>query len=307
MKIIKATVGILRNPQGQILVSKRRCEQFMGGFWELPGGKIEDFESAESAVIRELSEEIGIKVQDLELFIEHEQKYPDRLVKLSIFNITKYKNKPKGLEGQKIAWFQYKNFIDFKLLPNMRSFIVKADLPKKLWITPSLSHYENNWLTKFDEKLRQNFKIIQLRSKTDLDHDFIQKLHQKCQQNHTKLILNIPNQTFAEPYCDGHHLTSNQLMRAKIRPASKAKLLSASTHNLAEAKSAQNLKVDFAFISPIKFTKTHPKTTPIGWQQGKKIANAVNIPMYFLGGMSNANLPQALKSGAHGIASVSKF
>ncbi len=54
MKIIKAVVGVLRNESGQILIAKRQDHQFMAGFWELPGGKIEDNETTEQTIIREL-------------------------------------------------------------------------------------------------------------------------------------------------------------------------------------------------------------------------------------------------------------
>jgi len=52
MKTIKAVVGVLHNKDQQILIAKRQSHQFMGGFWELPGGKIEHGESPEVAISR---------------------------------------------------------------------------------------------------------------------------------------------------------------------------------------------------------------------------------------------------------------
>ena len=64
MKIIKAVVGVLRNKSGQLLIAKRQDHQFMAGFWELPGGKIENNENPEETIIRELNEELGIEVRE---------------------------------------------------------------------------------------------------------------------------------------------------------------------------------------------------------------------------------------------------
>ena len=62
-KIIEeVVVGILLNKNGQILVAKRRNNQFMPGYWELPGGKIEVGENKKDSLKRELFEELGVTV-----------------------------------------------------------------------------------------------------------------------------------------------------------------------------------------------------------------------------------------------------
>lgn len=67
MKTIKAVVGVLHNSKGQLLIAKRQDHQFMPGFWELPGGKIENGESLEQAMIRELNEELNVQVIELSM------------------------------------------------------------------------------------------------------------------------------------------------------------------------------------------------------------------------------------------------
>jgi len=54
-KIVEeVVVGILLNKNGEILIAKRRNNQFMPGYWELPGGKIEVGENKKSSLKREL-------------------------------------------------------------------------------------------------------------------------------------------------------------------------------------------------------------------------------------------------------------
>ena len=307
MKTIKAVVGVLQNSANEILIAKRQAHQFMGGFWELPGGKIETNESAQYAIIRELKEELGIIVTDLSIHQTMVYQYTDRIVELSIYTINQYQNTPEGIEGQEIVWTNINNLSQYKLLPTMAAFINSITLPNKYWITPSSNHYSEVWTRKFDEKLKQGISLIQLRSKVDINSDFIAELYNKCTQNNTQLLLNIPNKTFKEGDCDGWHLTTSEMLKIKSRPCADNKLLGASTHNLSEALKAQELGADFVVISPVQATQTHPDTIPIGWEVAGEVVKKLNIPVYFLGGMTINDLNKTLKLGAQGIAGVSAF
>jgi len=307
MKTIKAVVGVLHNKDQQILIAKRQSHQFMGGFWELPGGKIEHGESPEVAISRELNEELGIIVDKLSLHQTMVYQYTDRIVELSIYNIDNYLNTPKGAEGQEIAWVSVENLNSYKLLPTMKSFINSITLPKQYWITPSSNHQSDEWIRKFDEKIKQGISLIQLRSKTKLDITFIEELHNKCKHNNINLLLNTVDKSFHEAYCDGWHITTGEMFDLKSRPCANNKLLGASTHDLTEALKAQDLGADFIVISPVQATQTHPDTVPIGWDAAKEVVDKLNIPVYFLGGMTLNDLDKTLKLGAQGIAGVSAF
>jgi 8-oxo-dGTP diphosphatase len=307
MKIIKAVVGVLRNESGQILIAKRQNHQFMAGFWELPGGKIEGDETTEETIIRELNEELGIKVNTLSLHQTMQHTYADRMVELCIYNIDEYKNSPIGAEGQEINWVNIDELTNYELLPTMKAFYNSVVLPNKYWITPSSNHQSDEWINKFEQKLTSGITLIQLRSKTPLDVSFVKSLHHQCQQNNVKLLLNTPNKTFDESYCDGWHITTNEMFKLDSRPCADDKLLGASTHNLEEALKAQDIGADFIVISPVQATQTHPDTIPIGWKAAEEVVNKLNIPVYFLGGMGIDDLDKTLKIGAQGIAGVSAF
>lgn len=307
MKTIKAVVGALYNNKQQILIAKRQSHQFMGGFWELPGGKIESSESEQQALIRELKEELGIVVTDLSIHQTMVYQYTDRIVELSIYTIDQYQHMPEGIEGQEIAWVDIDKLHKYKLLPTMKAFINSITLPNKYWITPSSNHQTDDWMAKFNNKITQDIELIQLRSKTKLDDVFITELHDKCKQNGIKLLLNTTDKSFNKAYCDGWHLTTGEMLKLDQRPCDKGKLLGASTHNLEEALQAQKNGADFVVISPVQATQTHPDTPPIGWDTAQEVVNKLNIPVYFLGGMELDDLDKALKLGAQGIAGVSAF
>jgi 8-oxo-dGTP diphosphatase len=61
MKNIEVVCGIIWK-EGQVLIARRKSEKTLGGFWEFPGGKIEEGENPESALKRELKEELGMNV-----------------------------------------------------------------------------------------------------------------------------------------------------------------------------------------------------------------------------------------------------
>lgn len=57
---VKVALGYIPNARSQILVAKRPESKSFGGMWELPGGKLENGESPEDCIVREIHEELAI-------------------------------------------------------------------------------------------------------------------------------------------------------------------------------------------------------------------------------------------------------
>lgn len=102
--IIQAVAGILKNVQGEILISLRPKHVLQGGLWEFPGGKVELLETSLQALCREFFEEVGIRVKSASIFSTIVQVYDDRIVILEVWQIHQFLGEAISKEGQKIEW-----------------------------------------------------------------------------------------------------------------------------------------------------------------------------------------------------------
>ncbi|NOH71447.1 8-oxo-dGTP diphosphatase MutT [Vibrio pectenicida] len=105
MKRIHIVAAIILNTEkNEVFITKRPEDKHKGGFWEFPGGKVEDNETTAQAIIRELDEEVGIQVTKQSLFEHLEYDYPDKSLEFDFILVTDFENQPFGKEGQQGKW-----------------------------------------------------------------------------------------------------------------------------------------------------------------------------------------------------------
>lgn len=104
MKTLQISVGIIRNQQGEIFITQRAADAHMANKKEFPGGKIEAGETPEEALVRELEEEVGIKVNAAQPFDKLEYAYTDRHITLWVYLVESWEGEPWGREGQPGSW-----------------------------------------------------------------------------------------------------------------------------------------------------------------------------------------------------------
>ncbi|MEY4426719.1 MAG: hypothetical protein RL535_1017 [Pseudomonadota bacterium] len=102
--VTEVAVGILIRPNGDFLMTTRPVGKAYAGYWEFPGGKLEANETVEEALRRELIEEIGVTIQDAQLWRSSLVDYPHALVHLTFCKIFAWVGQLQMRESQQFAW-----------------------------------------------------------------------------------------------------------------------------------------------------------------------------------------------------------
>lgn len=123
MKVVLVAAVALVDPDGRVLLAQRPEGKSLAGLWEFPGGKVEPGESPETALIRELQEELGIETKSSCLapltFASH--GYDDFHLLMPLFVCRRWEGIAHGREGQALAWVPPDRLRDYPMPP--------ADLP----------------------------------------------------------------------------------------------------------------------------------------------------------------------------------
>lgn len=119
MKIILVTAVALVDPDGRVLVAQRPEGKSMAGLWEFPGGKVEPGETPETALIRELEEELGISTWESCLapltFASH--SYEEFHLLMPLFACRKWVGVPVSKENQAIKWVRPQSLGELPMPP----------------------------------------------------------------------------------------------------------------------------------------------------------------------------------------------
>lgn len=309
---VHVAVGVVRDSHGKILLAKRRDHVHQGGLWEFPGGKVEPGESVQSALRRELREELAIEVDRCRPLIQIRHHYADKSVLLDVREVQSFRGSPKGNEGQPLVWVDARELRAGTEcpypLPAANAAIIKAlRLPDVLLITGGFAE-ELDFLTRLERVLRGGIRLIQVRDSGRVQpkhwEDLLQKALSLAESHGAKLVINGKLQ-ISPAAVHGFHLPGSQLMACRKRPVPHDQLLGASCHNREELLRAAELDADYAVLSPVGSTRSHPEAPSLGWEGFRDLLKTVNLPVYALGGMSREDIARAQSVGGRGIAAIS--
>ncbi len=305
-------VGVIRDRQGRILISKRRAGTPGAGLWEFPGGKCETGETIRDALHRELLEELGIEIGLPRPLIRIRHAYPDRQVLLDTWLVEEWQGKAQGLEGQQIEWVAAEDLPAKPLLPANQPLTNAARLTDQYLITPEpaalLNELEglNAFMGCLAQAIANGQSLIRLRLPHLSDADYAEVADQAvalCHAAKARLILDRDPDMVIKLGADGLHLSSSRLMSMTERPPG-LRWMAASCHGGAELAKAEELGCDFAVLGPVNPTQTHPDSTALGWGLAAEQVERAKLPVYMIGGMTPSDLQSAWHAGAQGIAAI---
>src|SRR3546814_4122302 len=100
------TAVALVDADGRVLVQQRSAHRSMAGLWKFPGGKVEDGETPEAALVRELREELGIETSSacLAPACFAREALGDRHLILLLYVDRKWSGTPRPLDSAGLKW-----------------------------------------------------------------------------------------------------------------------------------------------------------------------------------------------------------
>ncbi|MGE0256827.1 MAG: (deoxy)nucleoside triphosphate pyrophosphohydrolase [Alphaproteobacteria bacterium] len=119
LPVVLVVAVALLDADGRVLLARRPEGKPMAGLWEFPGGKVQEGETPEAALIRELAEELGIDTRASCLapvgFASH--PYADFHLLMPLYVCRVWHGTPVAREGQTLAWVRPARLADYPMPP----------------------------------------------------------------------------------------------------------------------------------------------------------------------------------------------
>ena len=304
--VVDVAVGVLIRSDGRVLMAERPAGKPSAGFWEFPGGKFEPGESPVAALARELHEELGVDLDAAWPWVTRVHAYSYTTVRLHIYRVPRWHGKPHGREGQQLAWVDPCAPAVSPLLAANHSIMQALALPPVYAITHASHYGVPAFLERLQAALESGVRLVQVRERGMPEEEltgFARDVTQRAHAAGARVLINADEQLCHRAGADGVHLPSAQLMRSHSRPDTG--LCAASCHSREELLQAAALGVDFAVLSPVLPTRSHPGQPGLGWERFAKLCRDLPMPVYALGGMQPGMLDSAMQHNAHGVALLS--
>ena len=304
-KIVHVAAAVITRPDGSVLLGQRAADTFYPGYWEFPGGKVEAGESPRDALIRELDEELGIRVKVAWPWITREHVYEHAHVSLHFFEVPDWEGELHDRVHAALSW-QHANAMSVApMLPANGPVLKALCLPRTMGITHAGEIGAAPQLARLDAALAGGLRLVQIREPGLASAEretFAQAVADRCRQAGALVLVNDDAALARRIGADGLHLPASRLAELDVRPAFE--WVGASCHTRAELERAAALGLDYALLGAVKTTPSHPERTALGWKAFAEMAGRLPMPVFALGGLGADDLCDAKAAGAHGIAAI---
>lgn len=304
--LVKVAVAVVQRSDGRVLLAERPLGKVSGGFWEFPGGKFEVEENARTALAREVHEEIGVDLDVAYPWMTYDHDYPDKRVRLHVFRVLAWHGTPHGREGQRISWEDPAALTVGPLLPANARVLRALSLPPVYAITHAAHYGVAGFMPRLHAALDAGVRLIQVREPQLATAQLVQFARRVVVLAHrydARVLINGDLTVAQRAGADGVHLSAAQLRGLYAPPP--VEFWSASCHNAEELVRAAQLHANFAVLSQVLPTPSHPGERGIGWARFQALTRNYPLPVYALGGMKVEMLDTAMHHGAHGVALLS--
>ncbi|WP_226582159.1 (deoxy)nucleoside triphosphate pyrophosphohydrolase [Halobacillus litoralis] len=120
-KTVTVVAAIIENEKNEILCALRSPEMSIPNQWEFPGGKVEEGENLQTALEREIEEELSCNIEAKDIFNDHTHEYDAFIIRLIALNADLKEGQPQASEHSKLIWLPRENLNSLDWAP--------ADIP----------------------------------------------------------------------------------------------------------------------------------------------------------------------------------
>jgi len=297
----KATVDVaiaILLHKTKVLVGWRQANQHQGNKHEFPGGKVEAGETPEQACRREIYEEVGIGIKDWHVFDVIHHEYDDIIVNLHLFHAY-VPDELLDLIHQPWGWYKREQLAELNFPKANDAILQRLIWPHLIKISDQI------------DALPQQEALLYWRTDCADIGQIQQQLLRLSDTQLQKLMINIDlwQQLDAElrDKISTIHLKQSQLMNLSKAGLVIGKRFVAACHDAVSLQHAHHIGCDSVLLSPVQATETHPDAKELGWEGFEELARTSDIPVFALGGVVPAELKQAQKHHAYGLAGIRQF
>jgi 8-oxo-dGTP diphosphatase len=308
--VIEVVAAALVNENGEVLLARRHPDAHQGGLWEFPGGKVESGESIPQALRRELHEEIGVDAIRHRPLIRVRHTYPERTVLLDVHIVSTWHGEPHARENQPLTWAPIGGLPDYPMPPADVPIVRALQLPDTYLISPPRIDDPVTFLDALQGQFDSGARLIQLRLFELPRSELLELGAEVCDRAKAlgaQVLLNGAPEDAERIGASGIHLSSRRLNEVADGELPADWLIAASCHSPEELRLAERRRIDFAVLSPVLPTRSHPDAEPLGWQRFADWVDTVNLPVFALGGMTAAERETAWQRGGQGVAGIRGF
>ena len=302
---LHVVAAVIRHPEqpSKILITQRKKGQHLEDLWEFPGGKVEAGEAPFHALRRELLEETGILVRSAQPFHSVLHHYQDKAIFLDVWQVKSYLGEAHGREQQNAVWVDIADLSQYDFPAADDPVLAALNLPAELLITPETeAEHMAAFAQQFDRvMLKHPYKLVLFRAPQLTDKQYLQlaeSMQQTAAVSGAEIIIHRSKLK---------SLKSDMFAAFRHRHINSELHLSASCHDLDELKQAERMQCQFALLSNVRLTDSHPGRSAKGWHGFRHLSMQCRLPVYALGGIQREDYAAACYQGGVGVAGIGDF
>ena len=114
---MRVVAVILLTEDHRFLIARKKPGKPLSGYWEFPGGKVEPGETPESALVREIKEELNVDIYNLKEYCSYDYQKEKRVLEFTFFTASGNTENLLLSDHDQVAWITFEELASYALAP----------------------------------------------------------------------------------------------------------------------------------------------------------------------------------------------